>query len=248
MKHQNDKIEAGEIVVQNRFIKWLENFWYHYKWHTIVVVFFLFTGTVCFVQCATSGNASDLTIAYAGGYTFGVEDDYNRVVEVLSLVAPEDPKGEGRLTLAMNTFSVYTDEEIRKNCIDEDGNLSTYAYTNSKKVSLDHLQTFSTSVKTGTNAIWLVSEYVYRDCELYLEKVARPLSDLYGEELPASAYDGYAIRLSQTELYQKYDALKILPADTLVLLPSSFWLSDSADEKVYANYERLFRNIVEYQG
>jgi len=41
LKDQNEKIEAGEIVVENRFLRWLDNFWYHYKWHTIIISFFV---------------------------------------------------------------------------------------------------------------------------------------------------------------------------------------------------------------
>ena len=37
--HREDKREAGEIVVNNRFLTWLDNFWYHYKWHVIVSAF-----------------------------------------------------------------------------------------------------------------------------------------------------------------------------------------------------------------
>ena len=68
-----DKQFAGEIVIQNRFLKWLDNFWYHYKWTVIVVAFFLFVGIVCLVQCSGRESA-DLTVTYAGGFVFNEEE------------------------------------------------------------------------------------------------------------------------------------------------------------------------------
>ena len=37
----------------NRFLKWLDNYWYHYKWRTIVILFFAVLLIVCVVQCST---------------------------------------------------------------------------------------------------------------------------------------------------------------------------------------------------
>ncbi len=42
----------------------LENYWYHYKWHTIVVVFFLITFAVCFTQCALKEKPDDKALLY----------------------------------------------------------------------------------------------------------------------------------------------------------------------------------------
>ena len=61
MKQQDEKITPGEVVIENKFIKWLDNFWYHYKWPTIIVAFFLFVGVVCFAQCSTRATG-DLTV------------------------------------------------------------------------------------------------------------------------------------------------------------------------------------------
>ena len=34
----------------SKFLKWLDNYWYHYKWHTIIVAFFLIIGIISTVQ------------------------------------------------------------------------------------------------------------------------------------------------------------------------------------------------------
>ena len=37
----SEKMQGGELRVENRFTRWLDNYWYHYKWHTVIGVFVL---------------------------------------------------------------------------------------------------------------------------------------------------------------------------------------------------------------
>ena len=49
----DDKREAPEITPQSKVLRWLDNFWYHYKWPTIIIAFFLIVGIVGFTQCTS---------------------------------------------------------------------------------------------------------------------------------------------------------------------------------------------------
>ena len=146
----------------------------------------------------------------------------------------------------LTAYSIYTDAEMKSAYTDENGELSIYGYNNAKQVSIDHFNTFKTYLQTGESAVWFVSEYVYRDCGLNFAHIARPLSELY-EATPEAAYDEYAVRLSETALYRHFDALKVLPEDTLILLPKSYVWGESADGETYAQFEALFRAIVDFQ-
>ena len=242
MKEREEKLAAGEVVIQNKFLKWLDNYWYHYKWPTIVVAFFLFVGIVCFAQCATK-EQGDVTVSYAGGYTMTAEQ-HAKVVEIFNAIAPDAEDGKGQMSVLLSVYSVYTDEELKKAYPDEDGKLEVYSYNNAKQVSKDHLSTFGTYVMTGESAVWLVSEYVYEVQNL--QKLAVPISELY-ETRPTGAYDDYAVRLSETELYQYYDALKILPEDTLIVMPQSYVWGQSADTEAYDDFLKMYRAIVDFQ-
>ena len=246
LRDQNEKIEAGEIVIENRFLKWLDNYWYHYKWHTIVIAFFVVMGVFTFRQCINR-QEGDLTVAYAGGYTLN-SNEHNNIAKVLGSLVPDEKGDGGHLSVVLSAYSIYTDEELRALYTDENGELAIAAYNNAKQVSLDHFQTFSTYLMTGDSAVWFVSEYVYRDCGLDFSHIARPLAEVYGEDLPAVAYDAYAIRLADTELYRYYDALKVLPEDTLILLPHSYVWGESANEESYRFFEALFRAIVDFKA
>ena len=250
MKEQNqreekreEKREAGAIAVKGGFLTWIENVWYHYKWPILVVTFFVVLGLVCFAQCGTR-EAADLTVAYAGGYTL-TGADREGVADALEAAMKAKQTGEKSESVMIATFSVFTDEEMRALSTDSEGKLSVSSYGSMKNVSDENFRAFSSYVMTGESAVWLISEHVYE--QMNLDEVSVPLAELYGEA-PKSAYDGYAIRLADTELYRYYDALKVLPKDTLILLPRNYLWGESADEESYAQFEALFRAIVEFKA
>jgi len=246
MSQRYEKQEAGEIVVQNRFVKWLDNFWYHYKWHTIAIGFFLFVFVVCFVQCSTSQGAADLRIAYVGGYSPSTEERQG-ILEVLESVAPaKENTGENGTAIDLRTFGVYGEDQIRELCWDEEaGQVYTPSAISMKQLSRDNFSQFYQYSQTGDSAVWFVSEAVYVEWGLDKTRI-RPLTDLY-PTAPESAYDEYAIRLSETELYRYYDALKALPKDTLIVLPRQLVLGSSSDDATYAFFVEMFRAIVDYK-
>ena len=68
----NDKL-TPTAEPGGKFFRWLDNFWYHNKWKTIIVSFLLLTLIVCAVQFAGREDA-DIYILYAGPYKFGQTD------------------------------------------------------------------------------------------------------------------------------------------------------------------------------
>lgn len=241
---------GGNIVIKSRFLTWLDNFWYHYKWHVIVIAFFVFLGVVCFVQCA-SKPTGDMTVAFAGNYTLsGAQKE--SINNVFNGIAPKKEYGDGRETVILTDFSAYSEDELKSLYTDENGDFAVAAYNNAKQVNTENIKNFATYVQTGDSAVWLVSKYVYEYQNLDVLSV--PLSELY-ETAPESAVDegeigyGYAILLGDTELYQYYDALKVLPADTLVLMPKSFALwGESSNEERYQTFLQLYHSIVEFEA
>lgn len=246
MSQRYEKQKAGEIVVQNRFVKWLDNFWYHYKWHTIAVAFFLFTFVVCFVQCSTSQGAADIRVAYVGGYAPTAEERQG-IIGVMESISPDALEAGKGSVVDLRTFGVYSDEQIKDLCWDEEAKqVHTPSANSMKQLSRDNFSQFYQYSQTGDSAVWFVSEDVYEKWGLDKTRI-RPLSDLY-ETAPESAYDDYAIRLSETDLYRHFDALKALPADTLIVLPRQLVLGSSSDDATYALFVQMFRAIVEYKA
>lgn len=242
---KQQKLDAGEIVVpKGKFALWWENYWYHYKFHTILVLFAIFVCTVCFVQCSQK-ESGDLTVTFAGACGFENAEDRDNLIEVLNAVAPKSEQKDEKLSVLLTTYSIFSEEELRARFTDEDGNFDSASFQTAKGFNTDHLKTFGTYLMTGESPVLLTSEFVF-DYQ-NMEEIAMPLSEIYGENLPASAYNEYAVRLGDTDFYRYYKAVQILPADTLVVFIRSYVWGASADKELYADYERMFRAIVDFK-
>ena len=68
---QEPKITGGDIRLdeENKFLKWLDNYWYHYKWHTIIIGFFALMILFTLRQCANDAT-HDTVVAYCGPTEF----------------------------------------------------------------------------------------------------------------------------------------------------------------------------------
>ena len=242
MNEGHEKIEGGEIVVENRFLRWLDNFWYHNKWTVIVVGFFLIIGVIGFVQCA-SNKQSDLIVTYTGDYAMS-EEERQRLLTVLESLTLKKKDGVGRQSVKLNNYLIYDPEKLKEAFTDEDGELYLMGYNNTLAESKKSLQAFDSYVGTGDSALYLISEYAY-GLRPDLGVMMRPLDTLCGENRPESAYDDYAIRLADTAFYRYYQGiLGFIPKDTLLLMPAKTVFTDEQD---YANYEALWHAIVEFQ-
>ena len=89
-----DKIEAGDINIaeKSKFFKWLDNFWYHYKWTLLIAVFFIVVLVVGLVQLF-SKTESDATVMYAGPYQLS-NDEINAIRNDLTSLLPYDFNGD----------------------------------------------------------------------------------------------------------------------------------------------------------
>lgn len=242
MNEQNEKIEAGEIVVQNRFVKWLDNYWYHYKWPTLIVAFFLLVGVVCFSQCA-SNEKYDLVVSYTGDASISKEQQ-KTLLELLNAVAPQ--KDGARQSVGLTTYLIYDPDRLKETCTDENGKQDVTAYTAATQTSSNNFKNFDSYVATGDCALYLISEYAYTHRPDLGESMMRPLSSIYGESVPAYAYDAYAIRFSETPFYQHYRShLAFIPEDTLLLVPAKTLF---VSEDSYADYEALALAVLNFKA
>ncbi|MBE6589223.1 MAG: hypothetical protein E7643_03510 [Ruminococcaceae bacterium] len=255
-EYRNDKEAAGEIAVRNKFVAWLDNFWYHYKWYVIVIAFFVLVFTVCFVQCVQKEDV-DVPVVFAGAYAAASEEDYrwteekrNEIEEILEGLL--EKSGVPGQSVGFLTYDVFTEEELRDKATEkptnenETGEFSNSYYNTLKQNNLSEINSLTSYMGTGECSIYFVSEYVYTEKGMKNEMM--PLSRVFGEEIPVGAYDECAVRLGDTELYQYYDAIRMMPADTLIVLRPAWVMGASSDAETYADYTALYRAIVEFKA
>lgn len=240
---RHDKETGGEIVVSNRFVKWWDNFWYHYKWTVIVIAFFLLVFIVCFAQCSQR-TLSDTYVTFSGGVVLS-EEESTAISQVFGGLTKTEE--ESAQSVGLRSYAFFSEEELRTLYTDpETGNFDNAGYNRAKQANVDRFSSLQDYMMTGECSIWFLSPTVYAELDIKND-IGVALETTFGNR-PASAYDDYAIRLGDTELYRYYEALQVLPEDTLVVLSASFVFGASADEGQYARVKELYRAIVEFKA
>lgn len=228
-----------EIVVQNKFVKWLDNFWYHYKWPTIGIAAALIILIVCIAQ-SCSKEDRDIMIVYAGPNSLSVSEQ-EQLGDLMSLVLPSDLDGNGEAVAHWNTFQVYSEEQIKE--IESKTDSSGKPLMVDRSFNTDSYQQYSNYIQTGESSVCFLDPWLYE--QMRQNDVLCPLTEACSE-LPQGALDEYGVRLGDTELYQNYDLLKLLPEDTVICLLRPYIWGRSSDEKMYQFEVDTFCAIVTY--
>jgi hypothetical protein len=239
--NREEKLSGEKIAIRHPVLLWFENLWYHHKWTIILVAFFLFVAIVCFAQCATTPN-KDIYITFGGSHTMTSEE--LAAVERVFGDFSKQTFTEKSPAVGVVSYPFYTEDELRALYTDpETGDFNGSAFHMAKGENANRLDELSSYMMTGDCAIWLVNTAVYEAQHMAGEHSV-PLAETFGTT-PAGAYDEYAIRLGDTAFYQYYEALQVLPADTLIVLTRGTVFST---EQAYAQFKALYRAIIEFKA
>ena len=66
---EDEKVDAEFHYEQSPFLKWLDNYWYHYKWPTIIISFFAIVLIVVIAQMVNRPKY-DIVILLCKNYHF----------------------------------------------------------------------------------------------------------------------------------------------------------------------------------
>lgn len=212
------------------FKKWFENYWYHYKWMTIVIVFFLITGSVCLVQCSSKGDY-DIYTLYAGPTYIGA-DQSTKLKDAINDYMEADKQN-----VCINSF-VYVSEAKKDEYKQGD------AYVNDGINMQQTTDFFDFLYSASFNMIIL-------DAELYSmikkDEILTPMSDI-SDIASQRSVDGYSIKLSDTSLPDKYSVFKEMPDDTVLCFRKNVLMQSLSQKNNKAKYDyqkEIFRKIIE---
>ena len=234
MREENStRLEDKDIAVEKgKFLKWLDNYWYHYKWPTIAIAFFAVVISVCLVQCITT-EKKDILITYAGSTSL-TGDEKLAIETALTDALPEGFGNNGREGKAgFIPYIIYSKEEIQAAQKDQ---IFIDTVFNSSEYS-----TLNSQYKTGSCSVYLLEEWLYRELlkEDGTTERLKPLAEVFGE-IPEGAIDAYAVRLGDTQLYKNSPALHVLPEDTVLCLHE-----DLIGQKDYEKIVEAFKLIAQ---
>ncbi len=231
----------------------LDNFWYHYKWHTLITLFFVMLISVCTWQMC-SKQSYDVYVMYAGTTAIsrttddGTDPMYPVMQSALADFA-EDRDDNGEVDVHFNTLYILSNDEIeeenrrRKELSELTG--VRYEEVDAPFIK-DNLAVYQSEVKYGDYYICLLSETMYTLSRTSADgtPLFAPLAS-YVEGTDAVLYASDAVLLSSTALGQS-PLFCDLPEDTLLCLRSLSEVAQrrSRNREVFAAAERTLRRML----
>ena len=237
------KLDAPEISLtsESPFLSKLSNFWYYHKWTVIVVAFFAVILIVGAVQLFTKED-SDETVAIAAPMTFYAEH-IEGIDRTLTNLMPKNSDGSAK-RLDVLTYTIYSEQEIEDANHEETDEEGHYIRKVDRAFNTSKIQEYNQLLTTGECSLLFVPKELYQK-QRELDRL-RPLREIFGENIPESAQDGYGIRLGDTYLYEFFPEMQVLPADTVICLLRPYIHGASSKEERYAATVELFKNIAKF--
>ena len=214
----------GIAIEKGRFLTWLDNFWYHYKWHTIVAAFLLIVAVICIAQSCTK-EKSDITVTYAGPVYLDGEKTAN-IRTVLSKELPRDSFGDGAVANALS-YLIMSEEQIKE--AEKEVNPDGSPVYIDRAFNVEQQETFDSLLATDKSSILLLDPYLFNMLGGNADsKRLCDLSEILGYT-PQGAVSRFGIRLGDTEIYNTNPVLQVLPADTVLCLHAKRYLQKEED-------------------
>ena len=237
--NREEKLGEAKINTDSKFLRWFDNFWYHYKWTTIIVSFFVVVVLICTLQMCTK-EKDDISFVYAGPVQLS-SDEMNNLESVMGFVMPEDFDNDGEKVSVLINYQIYSEEQI-KALEGEGGEVNTGIYVD-RSYNSNNYDEFYKYIQTGESSIYFLDPWLFESIKSNDRFVK--LSDVLGYT-PENAMDEYGIRLGDMEIYDEYSTLKALPEDTVVCILRSLVVGKSSKSDLYKNEIDMLRAIVEF--
>ena len=222
--------------------KWIDNFWYHYKWETLIVIFVAIVLAVVIPQSVTK-TEYDTSVLFTGPEF--IDADENAAIESAFRQIMHDYDQNGSKELQLINLTAFTADQAK-------ALVQTGSYTMS--VLSPYLETnvmdnFSTQIFAGEASICLLDPYWYSIVRR--EDGFVPLSEILGYT-PEKAIDEYSIYLKDTDFGSFFTAFDVLPDDTVLCMrrmsTASALLGQNRTEKKYEINKKLLVDIFSFKA
>ena len=240
------------IAVEGGFSKRLENFWYHYKWHTIAALFVIVVISVCVTQCATN-TRYDIQVLYAGNHAFGRTSEdggYSEYATMMSTLRDfaDDYDENGETNVSFLDLYLLTKDEIAE--------LEKNPETNAP-VSYQLLQENTAMLKNNLDMseyyVCFLSERLFRqysEGEANKDRFAR-IESYTAEGGEYDYVSEYGIRLSSLDIKELPGFSHLDAEDTVVCIrrvsAMSVMVAGKASQRQFENGEKMLRAILSYE-
>lgn len=228
----------------------VRNFWYHFKWPTIVAIFFVVVLLVCIGQ-ACGRETYDAYVLYAGPWLTCEDATQANAVEEALRAVMHDYNGDGRRALSYRPIFYMTDEQLtalRDRYIAE-GREDEMPYI-ATNLLLDNRELYRNEIAAGEAAVCFLDREQY--IILREEGWLLPLTPYSDSPLPEGDLGETGVYLHDTAFGQYFDAFDAMPQDTVLCLRRTGVLNQCGrigeSERLRAAHEELIRDILAFRA
>ncbi len=233
---ERDKLEGGELHVSHGKVwRWFDNFWYHYKWQTIIAAVGIFAVLFCTLSMCRR-REPDYFFYYVGQGEFTGEEQ-RAIVSSLSRESGEDGR-DAEITISF--LFLMTNDQIRRFNEEHAGDgLSV----NGGQIGQNR-ELLSNEIMTGSALIFLMDPEVLAETQ-ESSGAFLPIRDFAPAGTPDEAFSGECgIDLRYT-VFKDDPAFSAFPEGTVVAIRNgvsalALFQRDEALEN-RARYEKLLR-------
>lgn len=213
-----------------------KDIWFYYKWHILIVLFFVTVFTVLIVQSVTK-EKYDVRILYAGPAVL-TDAQRDAAKDAFSQQIDADYNGDGKVSAEIFDIILMNNDELKAMY---DKGVSDYFLNPS--VIKDNQETLSVNAMAGEYVIFLVDVDYYKN--LHDNGIFIPLDEM--GITSGTRYDECSLYLNSLDIAKFYTALNVFPADTLICVKR---LSANVKEKnvtIWEENKRYFKLITDFK-
>ncbi len=246
--NENRNSDTGATQAPSTLLSKLDNFWYHYKWHTIVALFLIIAITICSLQMCTK-EKYDVHILYSGSHeikrtsTNGDMAEYATFLSSFKRVTG-DYDDDGNISLSLKDLFMLSDKEI------EEIQKADSSIEINRSLLIENKNILSETLIYSDYYVCLLSPSVYDEYRTVDDiEMFSPLASYVKGATSVEFYTDTAIYLSSTGFYS-LPGICNLPDDTLICLRNISAIANHFNEKDAAEARRrgidVIENIINY--
>lgn len=187
-----------------------ENFWYHYKWHTLIAVFFLIVA-IMIVSSVMDKDEPDVLLYY-GGPAYFSDGAIGSIEDAFQQVMTEDANGDGKKMAQLIVTTVLSSDQVATKVMDarEEGDIIFMGDLTAAN------NEYNQEILYGQGIICILDEAHYEESKDRFQRFDAIVSK---ELVPKNTFaDGKGVYLKDTAFGKYFEVFDGLPDDTVLCI------------------------------
>ena len=216
----------------------VSNFFYHYKWHTVFVLFFVVVISIMVFQMCTK-DSYDVKVMYAGPEVLA--DTESAAVEKALLEIANIDEKEPLEGAALYELTIMNDEELKEVYDDYGGSINPQVLQKNREI-------FTHQVLSDEYFLLFLSPEcydIYRSNECLVPLSYMGITE--GTEAYEYRNDEYSFLLSELDCSTFFTAFSVFPDDTVVCVKRINEMNPGDGEEVQKNHIKIFKKMISFK-